>query len=127
MNRREFTFSTGVVAASLALKRDLFRGESNMYGLITKLRSFPGRRESLLSILIDGSTALSGCVSYIVAKDTADSDALWVTEVWIDAGSHKASLSTPSVQNTIAKAKPIIAGFGERFETIPVGGKGLNG
>jgi hypothetical protein len=29
------------------------------------------------------------------------------------------------VQATIAKARPLIAGFGERFETEPFGGIGL--
>jgi hypothetical protein len=31
----------------------------------------------------------------------------------------------PAVQAAIAKAKPSIAGFGERFVTTPVGGRGL--
>jgi hypothetical protein len=30
------------------------------------------------------------------------------------------------VQQAIALGRPIIAGFGERFETIPVGGLGLS-
>jgi hypothetical protein len=46
-------------------------------------------------------------------------------EVFFGPSSHKASLSLPSVQNAIARAKPIIAGFGERFETVPVGGQGI--
>jgi len=29
------------------------------------------------------------------------------------------------VRAAIAQARPIIAGFGERFETTPVGGQGL--
>jgi hypothetical protein len=32
----------------------------------------------------------------------------------------------PAVQAAIAKARPLIAGFGERFETTPVGGYGLS-
>ncbi len=48
-----------------------------------------------------------------------------VTEVWDSAASHKASLSLPAVQQAIAKGRPLIAGFGERFETRPLGGIGL--
>ena len=66
-----------------------------------------------------------GCQSYVVAKDLTDSDAIWITEVWDSLASHQASLSLPSVQNAIAIGKPLIAGFGERFETTPVGGHGL--
>jgi hypothetical protein len=56
---------------------------------------------------------------------SADEDAIWVTEVWDTEASHKASLSLPSVQQTIAQGRPLIASFSERFETIPVGGHGL--
>jgi quinol monooxygenase YgiN len=68
---------------------------------------------------------MPGCLSYIVAKDAADVDALWITEVWTDKDSHAASLKLASVQAAITKARPIIAGFGHRFETVPVGGVGL--
>ena len=40
----------------------------------------------------------AGCLNYIVARDPADADAIWITEVWVDAASHKASLALPSVQ-----------------------------
>jgi len=96
-----------------------------MYGLIGKIRSVPGQRDALASILIGGTSAMPGCLSYIVALDGSESDALWVTEVWDSSASHRASLSLPTVLQAIAKAKPLIADFGERFETKPVGGYGL--
>ena len=40
--------------------------------------------------------------------------------------SHDASLELASVQQTIAKARPLIAGFGARATTTPVGGIGLS-
>lgn len=68
--------------------------------------------------------AMPGCLSYVIADDSADSDALWITEVWDSATSHKASLSLPEVQAALQAGRPMIAGFGERFETHPVGGFG---
>lgn len=56
---------------------------------------------------------------------TPDPDTIWITEVWDNQESHQASLSLPSVQVAIAKAKPLIASFGERFITEPIGGHGL--
>lgn len=97
-----------------------------MYGLIGKIRCAPGQRDQLASILLEGTTAMPGCRSYIVAADATDVDALWITEVWDSAASHRASLSLPDVQAAIAKGKPLIAGFGERFETTPMGGVGLH-
>ncbi len=96
-----------------------------VYGLIGKLIAAPGQRDALMTILLDGISGIPGCLSYIVAKDPADANALWITEVWDSRTSHAASLGLPSVQAAIAKGRPLIAGFGERFETEPVGGHGL--
>jgi quinol monooxygenase YgiN len=96
-----------------------------MYGLIGKMKVVPGQRDALIQILLEGTGGVPGCLSYIIAQDSADPDALWVTEVWTDQASHKASLSLPTVQQAIARGRPLIAGFGEHFETQPVGGQGL--
>jgi len=98
-----------------------------MYGLIGKMRAQPGQRDALIAILLEGTAAMPGCLSYVIARDTADADALWITEAWDSQDSHKASLALPSVQAAIGKGRPLIAGFGERFETEPVGGQGLAG
>ncbi|MEH6435417.1 putative quinol monooxygenase [Massilia sp. DD77] len=100
---------------------------SRMYGLIGKMRAQPGQRDALVAILLEGTAAMPGCLGYVVAKDLQDADALWITETWDSRESHKASLALPSVQAAIAKGRPLIAGFGERFETEPVGGQGLMG
>jgi len=83
-----------------------------MYGLIGKIRAVPGQRDALASLLIQATSAMPGCLSYIVAADLIDPDALWVTEVWDSSTSHRASLNLPAVQQAIAKRKPLIAGFG---------------
>jgi len=96
-----------------------------MYGLIGKLRCAPGQRDALIAILLEGTGAMPGCRSYVIAKDSADADAIWVNEVWDSRESHAASLGLPAVKDAIARGRPLIAGFGERFETEPVGGYGL--
>ncbi len=96
-----------------------------MYGLIGKLKAVPGQRDALISILLDGVSGMPGCLSYIVAQDPADADAIWITEAWDSRASHEASLSLPSVQAAIAKGRPLIAGFEQRIETSPVGGHGM--
>jgi quinol monooxygenase YgiN len=96
-----------------------------MYGLIGKIRSVRGQRNALASMLVESTSAMPGCLSYIVALDVNDEDGLWVTEVWDSAESHRSSLSLPAVQRAIANGKPLIAGFGERYETRPIGGYGL--
>ncbi len=96
-----------------------------MYGLIGKMIAAPGKRDELISILLEGTTDMPGCLSYVVSQDNTDENALWVTEVWDSQASHEASLSLPEVQRAISKGKPMITAFGERIETTPVGGHGL--
>lgn len=96
-----------------------------MYGIIGKIMAHPGKRDPLIAILLDGANNMPGCLSYIISKDSANEDALWITEVWERKEDHEASLQLPAVQAAISKGRPLISGFGERFETIPVGGHGL--
>lgn len=84
-----------------------------------------GQRDALVALLLEGADDMPGCRSYVVALDPADDDAIWVTEVWDDEASHRASLDLPAVQAAIAKARPLIAGFGDQVVTIPVGGLGV--
>ncbi len=125
VGRREFLI--GALALALGGRKVL--GESSpgggMYGLIGKMLAVPGQRSALIEILLESSAEMPGCLAYVIAADAMDPDAVWITEVWDSRESHAASLSLPAVQQAIARARPIIAGFGERFETIPAGGVGL--
>lgn len=97
-----------------------------MYGLIGKMRAVAGQRDDLIAILLEGTATMPGCLSYIVAKDPADADAIWITEVWDSRESHAASLRLPAVQAAIARGRPLIAGFDSSVETEPIGGAGLS-
>ncbi|RDE09088.1 putative quinol monooxygenase [Pelagibacterium lacus] len=97
-----------------------------MYGLIGRMIAAEGRREELMTILRDSATQrMPGCLSYVIARCVEHPDGIWVTEVWDTSESHKASLDLIAVQDAIARARPLIAGFDNRFETEPVGGIGL--
>jgi quinol monooxygenase YgiN len=103
------------------------RGEESgaMYGLIAKVMTVPDQRDAFIQVLIGGTGKMPGCLSYIIAKDPKDENAVWVTEVWDSKASHDASLSLPEVKKSIAEGRPMVSGFAERFETTPVGGYGL--
>jgi quinol monooxygenase YgiN len=97
-----------------------------MYGLIGKMISKPGQRDSLAAFILQGAENMPGCLSYIVARDTENQDAIWITEVWTDEESHQASLQLPSVQSAIAQAMPLIESLESGIITQPVGGVGLS-
>ena len=103
------------------------QGARAMHGLIGRMTATPGQRDALIAILLAGTGAMPGCLSYVVARDPKDADAIWITEVWTDAASHQASLHLPDVRAAIARGRPLIAGFDSQTVTEPVGGVGLAG
>jgi len=82
-----------------------------MYGLIVKLTAVGGKREELIKLLTGAAVDMPGCFSYVVAKDAADENVIWVTEVWDSQASHDASLSLPAVKNAIPQSKARVAAF----------------
>jgi len=96
-----------------------------MYGLIGKMTAVADQRDALISILLEGVAEMPGCLSYVVAEDSIDVNAIWITEIWESEQSHRASLSLPSVQQAIARGKPLIASFDHPTITKPIGGHGL--
>ncbi len=128
MRRREFVASAAL--AGLTLGRPwpgpaIHIGGAPMYGLIGKMTAVSGQRDALAAILLAGTQEMPGCLSYIIASDPSDPDGLWITEVWETAEHHAASLQLPSVKEAIAQGRPLIAGFSNRTETVPIGGHGL--
>ncbi|MET3207529.1 UNVERIFIED_CONTAM: quinol monooxygenase YgiN [Paenibacillus sp. PvR008] len=95
-----------------------------MYG---KLTAHPGKREELISLLLEASRSLNdmeGCELYIINESVDDPDTVWVTELWRDAQVHADSLKNEQVMAVIRRANPLIAGV-EPIRLRPVGGKGL--
>jgi quinol monooxygenase YgiN len=92
------------------------------------MKAHPGQREALLDILLEAAglvADLPGCEVWIVNTMPDNPDAIWITEVCRSEADHAASLTGDDVRAVIARARPLIAGFGERFTLEPVAGKGL--
>lgn len=94
------------------------------YGLIGRMTAKPGQRDALAAVLIAGTAAMPGCLSYVVATDATDADVLWITELWESKTVHAGSLALPSVRAAIAKGRPMIARMETIAETVPVGNMG---
>jgi len=124
-SRREFLVWMALIGITSKVHGESAMKDEKMYGLIGKMIAVPGKRDELAKILIAGVAGMPGCLSYVVAKDSSDDNSLWITEVWESQTMHQASLKLESVQNAIAKGRPLISGFGERFETQPLGGSGM--
>ncbi|GGD79387.1 putative quinol monooxygenase [Paenibacillus nasutitermitis] len=97
------------------------------FTMFGKLTAHPGKREELVSLLLEASRNLDdieGCELYIINESVDDPDVIWITELWRDAGAHADSLKNEDVLAVIQRAKPLIAGV-EPVRLRPVGGKGL--
>jgi quinol monooxygenase YgiN len=125
IGRREFLASAAALAVAGPSALAAHQRAPSMYGLIGKMNAVAGQRDALLAILLGSTGEMPGCLSYVIAKDLQDPDALWITEVWDSKESHDASLSLPQVREAIAKGRPLIAGFSNGTVTEPVGGHGL--
>jgi quinol monooxygenase YgiN len=96
-----------------------------MWGLIAKITVLPGKPDEMLEILRESAANMPGCLSYVVAKDAADENTIWVTEVWNSMASHDASLSLPAVKSAIPRGKAAVLNFERIAVTSPVWGVGL--
>ena len=124
MNRRRTFLKYLAVAAAIPVSGAADK-EGAMYGLITKIAAAPGRRDEVIAILKESASGMKGCLSYVVATDSADPNLIWVTEVWESLGAHDAALSLPSVRNGMSRAKPAISAVDRIADTNPVWGAGL--
>ena len=97
----------------------------SMWGMIAKITLIPGKRDEMIAILTESAADMRGCLSYIVSKDAADENTIWVTEVWDSMANHDASLSLPAVKSAAPRAKAIVSNFEKITVTNPVWGVGL--
>jgi quinol monooxygenase YgiN len=123
MDRR--TFLEYLAAVTLTPVLAASQEATGMWGMIAKITVLPGRRDEMIRILKESATDMQGCLSYVVAKDAADENTIWVTEVWDSMASHDASLSLPAVKNAIPRAKAVVSDFERIAVTCPMWGVGL--
>ncbi len=98
------------------------------FGLFGSIVAHAGQRDALLRELTTAAgqvAQLPGCEMWIVNTSPDDPDSVWVYEVWRSREDHAASLTKDDVKATIERARPLIAGFGERTTLEPIAGKGL--
>ena len=99
-----------------------------MFGVSGTLRAAEGRGDDLERQLLEAAghlEAVTSCHLYLVSRVENEPDTLHVMEVWDDEEAHRASLQLAAVQELISRARPIIAGMGDRLELRPAGGKGF--
>ncbi|MCK9794428.1 antibiotic biosynthesis monooxygenase [Isoptericola sp. 4D.3] len=93
------------------------------YANVGTLGAASGKRDELVAHLTQRSTELSdaGCLLYEVGVADDRPDTVFVAELWTSAEAHRASLQLPSVQASIAAARPLLSGEFGGFDFAVVG------
>ncbi len=101
----------------------------NKYAFHGKFKAHKGKRDELISILLQASALVStakGCRHYIIYKDAKDEDAIFVSEIWDTKQDHDDSLKLEGCMELISKAMPLIDGKPEGNSLEVIGGKGID-
>jgi quinol monooxygenase YgiN len=98
------------------------------YGYFGQLKAKPGKADELIQILLTAAKdpqSMKGCHHYIVGKDVADENTIWISELWESKEAHGESLKHEETRALIAKAMPLIDGMPQKgIEMNVVGGLG---
>ena len=91
--------------------------------MYVQFQAQPGERDALVEVLTEAARlvrALPDCLSYVVATEPADADAVCVMEEWTSEAAHRASLEREDVRAVIGRGRPLIAGVGAQVRMVPV-------
>ena len=98
-------------------------------GRYVQLKAREGQRDVLVEHMFGVAQLLAdvpGCELYVINTSAADTDTVWVTEVWSSQAELDASLTLDSVKASVERVMSRLAGPPERIDILPVGGKGLD-
>jgi quinol monooxygenase YgiN len=97
------------------------------YVLLNKLTAKPGKRDEVVSILLESGKLLESpdCLMYMVSEAVDDPNAIWVTDIWTGKAEHEAALRAPELKPFIQQAMPLLEGMPQQIEVRPIGGLGI--
>ena len=91
-----------------------------------KLTANPGQGAELAAILLEAASDLEsdpGCELYIVNRESASPDVVWVTELWRSKADLDASIERIRGSDQVQRTMQLVAGA-EMVELDLLGGKG---
>jgi quinol monooxygenase YgiN len=91
-----------------------------MFGLIAKVTTTFGKRKEMIEFLTEIAANMPGCLSFVVAEDCSDENAIWVSEAWESVASYEASLTSPNAERAMVNARAIFASFEKIAVTNPI-------
>ncbi len=99
-----------------------------MYAMTGNFAAQAGRRNELVDILKRAANLvgqLPACRLYIVSKDIANENRVWIFEMWDDKEAHDLSLKDDRVRALISEAMPLMDGAPDGVELQVAGEHGI--
>jgi quinol monooxygenase YgiN len=98
-------------------------------GCHVRLKAHEGQRDAPVEHMLGVAQLLvdmPGCELYVINTSAAETDIVWVTEVWSTEAELDASLTLESVKAMVEQVVALLAEPPERIDILPVGGKGID-
>ncbi|HEX6500472.1 MAG TPA: antibiotic biosynthesis monooxygenase [Micromonosporaceae bacterium] len=104
-------------------------GDAAAVGRLMTMTAQPGLGDRLAATMLrvaDGLRGFPGCEVYLVGRDRADPDTVYVWEVWADEAASAAALRAAAGQDgSPADVLGMLAAPPRRVDVDPLGGVGL--
>lgn len=103
-----------------------------MVGRLVTFSARPGEGDALAARLLDVAESVRGtpgCRLYVIGRETADRDRVWVNELWesqADVDAALAALGSEAGRARLAEIMALLSGPPERTDLEPLGGPGLD-
>ena len=83
-----------------------------MFSVYGRMTALPGRRDELITVLLDGLRAggeNSGLLNYSINAAFDEPDTIWLTQLWIDKETHDAVTRSEPVAAATRRLAPLLA------------------
>lgn len=61
-----------------------------------------------------------GCKLYVISRDKAEANSVWITEIWDSREDHDNSLKSENVRELISKAMPLLEGVPQKGQELEI-------
>ena len=95
-------------------------GDAQTYGMVTEVTARPGCRAEFIASLMEMKRYAAGDVTYLIAADARNDNAVWVSEAWPSEEAKAEWLQLPQVRELLARVESFGDAVVQLHETIPI-------
>lgn len=93
-------------------------------GVVAHILAKPGQRDALIEALRP-LARMEGLIDIVVAKDTENPDAVWLTEIWESKELHDAATTGAVFKVALVRLHQVMLKIEQNYKTVPEFGNRL--